>query len=138
MSKCNMCLDRLKQGLKPICVLSCSMRALEFGPLDDLVEQYGNLRKLEDMPKGTITKPAAVFKPADARKQVVPWDPGKALELWQKSSTEGGRPLADLFQAMEDVTEAPTGIVGRRRPRAAMNSCTTRRTMNRGPFWSNL
>jgi Fe-S-cluster-containing dehydrogenase component len=26
MSKCTMCIDRLEQGLKPICVLSCSMR----------------------------------------------------------------------------------------------------------------
>jgi anaerobic dimethyl sulfoxide reductase subunit B (iron-sulfur subunit) len=30
MSKCNMCFDRLEQGAKPMCVASCSMRALEF------------------------------------------------------------------------------------------------------------
>lgn len=41
MSKCNMCIDRLEQGLTPICVLSCSMRALEFGPLDELKKKYG-------------------------------------------------------------------------------------------------
>ncbi len=51
MSKCNMCIDRLEKGLKPICVLSCSLRALEFGPLDELREKYGSLRRLEGIPK---------------------------------------------------------------------------------------
>jgi anaerobic dimethyl sulfoxide reductase subunit B (iron-sulfur subunit) len=113
MSKCNMCMERLEQGLNPICVLSCSMRALEFGPLDDLVERYGDLRRLEDMPKETISRPAVVFKPADAKQTVVPWDAGKALQLWQRRSTEEGRALPDLFQEMKDVTNGPTGIVGR-------------------------
>ncbi len=43
MSKCNMCIDRLEQGLAPICVVSCSLRALEFGPLDELMEKFGRL-----------------------------------------------------------------------------------------------
>jgi len=46
MLKCDMCIDRLDEGLKPICVLSCSMRALEFGPLDEIVKKYGNLNRL--------------------------------------------------------------------------------------------
>jgi NADPH-dependent glutamate synthase beta subunit-like oxidoreductase len=41
MTKCNMCIDRLVDGLKPICVLSCSMRALEFGPMEEMVQKYG-------------------------------------------------------------------------------------------------
>jgi hypothetical protein len=55
------------------------------------------------------------FRPADEKQEVVPWDPRKALELWQKRAAEHGMPLPDLFQGMEDVTEAPTGIVGRNR-----------------------
>ncbi len=51
MSKCTMCIDRLQQGLKPICVLSCSMRALEFGPIDELMQKYGEIRQIEEMPK---------------------------------------------------------------------------------------
>jgi len=43
MLKCNMCIDRLEQGLSPICVLSCSLRALEFGPLDELMEKYDDV-----------------------------------------------------------------------------------------------
>jgi anaerobic dimethyl sulfoxide reductase subunit B (iron-sulfur subunit) len=115
MSKCNMCMDRLKQGLKPICVLSCSMRALEFGPLDDLVKRYGNLRRLEDMPRDAITRPAVVFKPVDEKIQVVPWDFKKALALWKKRMPDSGQPLPDVFAETTDVTGAPTDIVGRNR-----------------------
>lgn len=42
MLKCTMCYDRLEEGLSPICVLSCSMRALDFGKLEDLKEKYGD------------------------------------------------------------------------------------------------
>ena len=115
MSKCTMCVDRLEQGLKPLCVLSCSMRALEFGPLDEMIEKYGNLRRLEDMPKESITRPAAVFRPADPPTEVVPWDPQKALELWQKRQPDSGKSLPEVFREISDVTEAPTDIVGRNR-----------------------
>ena len=46
MVKCTMCIDRLKEGLKPICVLSCSMRALEFGPMEEIVRKYGDPARL--------------------------------------------------------------------------------------------
>lgn len=41
MLKCDMCIDRLKEGKKPLCVLSCSLRALDFGLIDDLKKKYG-------------------------------------------------------------------------------------------------
>ncbi|MBU2608451.1 MAG: FAD-dependent oxidoreductase [Chloroflexi bacterium] len=50
MLKCNMCIDRLEEGLKPICVLSCGMRAMEFGPLTEIVRKYGNLTRLNAKP----------------------------------------------------------------------------------------
>lgn len=113
MSKCNMCIERLEQGLTPICVLSCSMRALEFGPLDELEKKYGHLKRLEDMPKDSITKPAVVFKTADPKRQVIPWDSKRALELWQKRQPHEGEPLPDIFTEISEVTEAPQEIVGR-------------------------
>ncbi len=113
MSKCTMCIDRLRQGLKPICVLSCSMRALEFGPLDDLIRNYGTIRRLEDMPRDSITRPAVVLRPAQDKVQVVPWDSNRALELWQKRNSDNGEPLPDVFQEITDVTGASTDIVGR-------------------------
>jgi len=113
MSKCNMCIERLEQGLKPICVLSCSMRALEFGPLDELEKKYGNLKRLEDMPKESITGPTVVFKPAEPKRQVIPWNSARALELWQKRWTQDGGSLPDVFSEMPDVTEVPQEIVSR-------------------------
>ena len=114
MSKCNMCIDRLEKGLKPICVLSCSMRALEFGPLDEMIARYGNLRRLEDMPRET-TRPAAVFRPSDPKRRVVSWDPERALALWAKRESEEGEALPDVFGSPSEVTEAPHEIVGRNR-----------------------
>ncbi len=108
-----MCLDRLERGLKPICVLSCSMRALEFGPIDELRAKYGNLAHLEDMPRGSITKPAVVFKPADAKKPIIPWDADNALELWKKRQPYHGKNLPDIFKAKTDITQPPLSIIGR-------------------------
>lgn len=42
MLKCDMCIERLAEGKAPLCVLSCSLRALDFGPLDELREKYGD------------------------------------------------------------------------------------------------
>ena len=115
MSKCNMCIDRLEQGLKPICVLACGTRALEFGPLDQLERRYGKLKRLEDMPKESITRPAAVFKPADSESQGMTWDSERALELWQKRQPHEAEPLPDIFTDKSEVTQTPHSIVGRNR-----------------------
>ncbi len=36
MTKCDGCYDRVADGKKPICVESCPLRALDFGPIDEL------------------------------------------------------------------------------------------------------
>jgi formate dehydrogenase iron-sulfur subunit len=36
--KCDLCLPRLRQGLDPACVLTCSSRALSFGEMESLVD----------------------------------------------------------------------------------------------------
>ncbi len=115
MSKCNMCINRLEEGLTPICVLSCGMRALEFGPLDEIEAKYGKLKKIEDMPKDSITRPAVVFRLSDPKKQVVPWDYNRALELWQKRQPHEGEPLPDIFADISEVTLDSADIVGRNR-----------------------
>ncbi len=80
--KCNMCIDRLEQGLMPVCVMSCPSRALDFGPIADLQSKYGTtLAQLEDMPDPSITHPSAVFKPAPQKIQLVPYDVPTALSL---------------------------------------------------------
>ena len=115
ITKVNDFIDRLEQGKTPICVLSCSLRALEFGPIDELREKYGNLRQPEDLPPATITGPAVVFKPPDPKKQIVHWDWKKALELWQKRHPDDGSPLPDVFSEISEVTHPAEEITGRNR-----------------------
>lgn len=40
MTKCDMCVDRLRAGLKPACVAACPGRALECAPIDELRERH--------------------------------------------------------------------------------------------------
>ena len=115
MSKCTMCLDRLEQGDKPICVLSCSLRALEFGPMNELREKYGDQNQMEEMPKNSLTRPAALWKPMDRKKQIVPWDGKKALQLWQKRHPDHGEELPPVFDDIDWVTRDSSDLVGRTR-----------------------
>ncbi|MCT9038879.1 dimethylsulfoxide reductase subunit B, partial [Enterobacter cloacae] len=43
MTKCDGCHDRVAEGKKPICVESCPLRALDFGPIDELRKKHGQL-----------------------------------------------------------------------------------------------
>jgi len=103
MSKCNMCIDRLNEGLKPICVLSCSMRALEFGPIEEPKKKYGESKWHPISQK--VTAPAVIFKPKDPKKMILPYDSQKALALWQKRNPQKDRVLPDIFKETHDVTE---------------------------------
>lgn len=67
MLKCDGCLDRLEKGLSPVCVESCTQRAIEFGPIDALRKKYGSTA-VAPLPPVTQTKPAlAVHAPKNAR-----------------------------------------------------------------------
>ena len=106
--KCTMCIDRLDQGLKPICVLSCSCRALDFDLLGSLTMKYGETRDLEDMPESHITKPAVLFKPHAAKRKLVTYDTERALELLMKRD-----PLPAIYMSTAEVKKIPRGMVGR-------------------------
>jgi anaerobic dimethyl sulfoxide reductase subunit B (iron-sulfur subunit) len=111
-SKCTMCIDRLEQGLQPRCAETCIQRALDFGPLEDLVKKYGSLKQLEGMPSPDLVKPAVVFKPQRTKKQIIPYDANRALQLFAKRDavTPG---LSPVFNSTTDVTDIPEGLVGR-------------------------
>ena len=111
MSKCTMCIDRLALGCLPICVESCPVRALDFGPLEDLTRKYGNVRVLEDLPRENITRPAVVFKPHVAKKKLVDYDEDIALELLRNRDVF--TQLPPLYQSKDNVTRVPSGLVGR-------------------------
>jgi len=65
------------------------------------------------MPKDTISKLLAVSKPADSKKQIIPWDYCNALKLRQKREDFDGRPQPDTFAAVDDILNAPREIIGR-------------------------
>ncbi len=106
--KCTMCIDRLERGEQPVCVLACPTRALDFGLLSSLIEKYGDVRDLEDMPDSGTTRPSVLFKPHAPKRQLVPYNAEKALHLLMKRE-----PLPAVFASPTDVTEIPAGVVGR-------------------------
>jgi anaerobic dimethyl sulfoxide reductase subunit B (iron-sulfur subunit) len=62
MEKCDLCLDRLAQGKKPICVEACPMRALDAGPMEELRDRYGGGRVAEGFSWHEGVAPSVIFK----------------------------------------------------------------------------
>ncbi len=69
MTKCDLCYDRIRDGLKPACVAACPLRALDAGPLEELKARYpGWTDHLPDFPDGRLpgpefdTKPSIIFR----------------------------------------------------------------------------
>ncbi|MDO8567754.1 MAG: 4Fe-4S dicluster domain-containing protein [Dehalococcoidales bacterium] len=106
--KCDMCMDRLESGEQPICVMACPNRALDFGVMSDLAKRYGDKRDIEDMPDSQKTRPAVIFKAHSPKKQLVPYNSRRALEVMMRRD-----PLPPIFDKIEDVTDIPKGMVGR-------------------------
>ena len=63
MNKCDGCRDRVAEGKKPVCVESCPLRALDFGPIDELRKKHGDLAAVAPLPRAHFTKPNIVIKP---------------------------------------------------------------------------
>ena len=120
MSKCTMCIDRLEAGDIPVCVASCPMRALDFGPIEELRAKYGDLAQLTEMPDPT-TKPAWVAKPHDERKELVPLDADEVIRL-----SKGRLDLVPVFENEEDLTP-PEGVI--RRNKLIMKNATVEEFM---------
>ena len=62
MQKCDLCAERWSEGKKPICVEGCPMRALDAGPLDELMQTYGDNREAAGFVWRPDLKPAIVIK----------------------------------------------------------------------------
>lgn len=57
MSKCDLCVDLLAQGEQPICVATCPLGAIKFGPIDELRALYGTVCDVQGLPDSSITQP---------------------------------------------------------------------------------
>jgi anaerobic dimethyl sulfoxide reductase subunit B (iron-sulfur subunit) len=106
--KCTMCIDRLEMDLKPICVLACPNRALDFGPLNFLMDKYSACRDLEDLPSSQATQPAVVFKPHARKQQLITYNAKRAMELFMRRD-----PLPEVFKSSDKITEIHRRTVGR-------------------------
>jgi anaerobic dimethyl sulfoxide reductase subunit B (iron-sulfur subunit) len=62
-NKCNLCIDLQEKGEEPVCVATCPMRAIEYGPIDELRKKYGKISQIKGMPSDSITKPNLVITP---------------------------------------------------------------------------
>lgn len=61
--KCNMCVDRLEQGLKPACVSACLAGALDFGITETTPENRQQLKtQIPGFPSPDITNPNIRFQ----------------------------------------------------------------------------
>lgn len=106
MSKCTMCIDRLEKGELPTCVAACPMRALDFGPIDELVEKYGDVRQIETMPSADITTPNWIAKPNPPKEQLIPYDVEKAIEL-----TKPRTKTDDVYSDIKNLTEFESDVI---------------------------
>lgn len=53
--KCDGCLARVRDNKEPMCVGACVLRALEFGPIDELREKYGDVCEVPPLPEPTTS-----------------------------------------------------------------------------------
>lgn len=109
MSKCTMCIDRLVVGEQPLCALSCPLRAFDFGPLDELIDKYGDVRELDGMPNSKGVGPSYIFKPHGEKKKLVSFDVQRILEL----NADRGDDLEALYEDSEAVRNIPEGLITR-------------------------
>lgn len=69
VSKCDMCVDRIDQGLKPACVESCPGNVLKWGEIEELRKEYGNdievVERMYNLPSHKISKPNIVIVAAN-------------------------------------------------------------------------
>lgn len=64
--KCNGCAERVAEGKAPICVDACPLRALDFGPIDELRSKYVGTDSVPPMPEASYTLPNIVVKECPA------------------------------------------------------------------------
>lgn len=71
--KCNGCIERVQQGKNPICVDACPLRALDFGPVQEMNSKHGVdvklVRQITPMPDPTVTEPNTLIKPSPAAEE---------------------------------------------------------------------
>lgn len=63
MQKCDLCLERREKDQQTICVEACPMFALDAGPIDQLIERYGDVPNADGFKPSERFRPSVTFKP---------------------------------------------------------------------------
>lgn len=63
MQKCNLCVERWAGNQKPICTDSCPARALDAGPLNEMIAKYGEATGATGFTYDTKLRPSVIFRP---------------------------------------------------------------------------
>ncbi|BBD08079.1 4Fe-4S dicluster domain-containing protein [Desulfovibrio ferrophilus] len=93
VTKCDMCIDRVKNNLKPMCVTTCAMGAMEFGERDDML-------RLAEKRLATVKKEfprASLANPDDVNVIYLLADEPERLHKYAIASGLGKMSRKDLF-----------------------------------------
>lgn len=61
--KCDGCKDRVAEGKQPVCVEACPLRALDFGDIEELRAEFGDVAAIAPLPDASATCPNIVITP---------------------------------------------------------------------------
>jgi len=70
MQKCNLCIDRWAEGKKPTCVMACPTRALDAGPVDEMIKTYGECHEAAGFTYDESMTPSVTHKPKPVPQEV--------------------------------------------------------------------
>ncbi len=124
VQKCDMCIDRLERGEKPVCVLSCPARALDFDLMSLLVSSYGGRKDLEDLPDSAATNPSVVFRPHFPKSLLVPYDPEKVRRLMSQNEHSTHTVLFPDIESVPKETVGRCELVIKHQSNAGLMVCT--------------
>jgi anaerobic dimethyl sulfoxide reductase subunit B len=68
MSKCDLCQDERDAGRPPVCVAACPLRALDWGPIEELRARHGRRAVVEPLPDASATGASVVIVAPPAAK----------------------------------------------------------------------
>jgi anaerobic dimethyl sulfoxide reductase subunit B (iron-sulfur subunit) len=60
--KCDLCITRIQKDSMTACIQACPTEAIEVGPMNILIDRYGQHRTLENFKDYRITQPSIIFR----------------------------------------------------------------------------
>ncbi len=96
VTKCNMCVDRLEEGLKPACVAACLGNALDFGVIEDIPENRTQAKtEIPGFPRTDITHPNIRFQQTRTTQRDMMRVDDKPLKYHRDDSTGRYKPVVN-------------------------------------------